>query len=406
MNIDDFPPEAGSGLLRRFAIRAALIFDGDNFLQGHALVLREGLVEGLAPWSNIPEDLPVFDAPDALLTPGFVDLQVNGGGGALFNNQPTLKGIRRICETHARYGTTALLPTVITDRPDIMKACMAAGSAALAAGIPGFLGLHLEGPHLSLVRKGTHHPALIREMCPEDLDFYIGSSGNFGKALITIAPENVSESQVTALVNARFVVSLGHTDTSFEIARRYVGAGASMVTHLFNAMSQMGNREPGLVGAALALGEVSCGLIADGFHVDPTSMSIALRAKQGPGRVFLVTDAMSTIGTQNRRFELNGRTVYRREGRLTLADGTLAGADIDMLSCLRFVHRKLDVPLGEALNMASLYPAEALGVTDRGKLAPGRQGDFLVLSPDLELHSTWIGGRCIYKQKMQRGYAS
>ena len=169
-----------------------------------------------------------------------------------------------------------------------------------------------------------------------------------------------------------------------------------MVTHLFNAMSQMGNREAGLVGLALSSGRLSCGLIADGFHVDPTVMQVALAAKRGPSRIFLVTDAMSTIGTDQQSFRLNDREVFRKGGRLTLADGTLAGADIDMLSCVRFVHEDLGVPLEEALNMASLYPAEAIGCASKGGLAEGMDADILLLDPDLSLRTTIIGGRCIF----------
>jgi len=344
----------------------------------------------------LPASIPRLDAGGAMIVPGFIDLQVNGGGGVLLNNQPDVDGIRTICATHARFGTTALLPTLITDDVLVRDQALIAGQHAHIAKVPGFLGLHLEGPHLSVARKGTHDPALIRPMTDNDLAALCAAAGSFGRPLITIAPENVNTDQVKALREAGYVVSLGHTDVGCTDVAPYVAAGATMVTHLFNAMSQMGNREPGLVGAALSTPALSCGLIADGFHVDPITMAIALRAKQGPGRIFLVTDAMSSIGTDEDGFMLNGRQIYRKGGRLTLADGTLAGADIDMLSCVRFAYQQLGVSMGDALNMASLYPAEAIGCAHKGQLAEGMDADFVILSPDMDLVSTWIGGTCVY----------
>lgn len=379
-----------------FILFGGLIFDGARFHDDRVLVVSDGSIVEVSAADGALPDLPRQDAGGALVVPGFIDLQVNGGGGVLLNNDPSVEGIARILAAHARFGTTALLPTLITDRPDVRDKALAAGRLAQERHLPGFLGLHLEGPHLSLARKGTHDPALIRPMTSEDLAVLCAACGTFGQALITIAPENVTPDQVRALRSAGYVVSLGHTDVGATTVATYVEAGASMVTHLFNAMSPLGNREPGVVGAALASGALSCGLIADGFHVDPISMSIALRAKQGPGRIFLVTDAMSTIGTDEPGFELNGRQVYRRDGRLTLADGTLAGADIDMLSCVRFAHGRLGLSLAESLNMASLYPAEAMGLQDRGRLAAGCAADFLLLDPSLALRSTWIGGAPVY----------
>lgn len=379
-----------------FALTGGRIFDGESVLADKALIIENGIITALSDSRTLPGGLQTIDVAGALVAPGFVDLQVNGGGGVLFNNDPTVEGIATICAAHARFGTTALMVTLITDTAGVRDEALSAGAEAQRCEVPGFLGLHLEGPHLSLVRKGTHDPALIRPMEAADLTALVQAARRFGHALVTIAPENVSPEQVRALCAAGYVVSLGHTDVAARDVSAYVEAGASMVTHLFNAMSQMGNREPGLVGAALASGALSCGIIADGFHVDPMSMGVALRAKAGPGRVFLVTDAMSTIGTDDTGFDLNGRRVYRRDGRLTLADGTLAGADIDMLSCVRFAHRRLGLPLAEALNMASLYPAEAVGARDRGRLAPGMRADVILLDDGLNLHATFIGGRCVH----------
>lgn len=380
------------------AYLGARIFDGEAWHDDSALIVADGKVMAIAAVSALPQDAEKVALDGGILLPGFIDLQVNGGGGVMLNDQPSVEGLSRICAAHARFGTTALLPTLITDTPDITRATVEAGKQARREGVAGFLGLHLEGPHLSVARKGAHDPSLIRPMEEADLDLLLSSASDLGVLLTTIAPENVTEAQVAKLAEAGIVVSLGHTESSFETAGRYERAGARMVTHLFNAMSPLGHREPGLVGAALQSTTLHCGLIADGIHVVPPSMAVALRAKQGQGRIFIVTDAMSPIGTDVTSFTLNGREILRRDGRLTLADGTLAGADIDMLSSVLFVHRKLGLSLEEAVRMATVYPAQAVGISHKGILQPGMDADFVVLKDDLSMKATFIGGTCVHRQ--------
>ncbi|MDF3213326.1 MULTISPECIES: N-acetylglucosamine-6-phosphate deacetylase [Mesorhizobium] len=381
----------------RFALTGARIFDGDDWHEGHALVVRDGLVEAILPTGAVPSDIALVDAGDGLLVPGFVDLQVNGGGGVMLNDHPDIASIETICRAHAPFGTTALLPTLITDTPAITAAAVAAGEAAARQKVPGFLGLHLEGPHLSVARKGAHDPALIRPMTDADQAMLIAARQKLPVLLTTIAPESVEPARVAALTKAGVIVSLGHSDTGYATASAFAAAGASMVTHLFNAMSQIGNREPGLAGAAIDIGTLSAGLIADGIHVDPATIKIALRAKQGPARIVLVTDAMATIGTDMTSFTLNGRTIYRRHGSLRLGDGTLAGADLDMISAIRFTHRVIGVELSEALRMASLYPAQAIGQSHRlGRFANGTAADIVALSDDLDPKGVWIGGEKVF----------
>lgn len=380
------------------AIRGSRIFDGETWHEASSLVLSEGRIEAIVADADIPAGAEVVDADGGILVPGFIDLQVNGGGGVMLNDHPTVAGLRTICTAHARFGTTALLPTLITDTPETTAAVISAGRQAIQEKVPGFLGLHLEGPHLSLARKGAHDPSLIRPMDDTDLDLLLSCRDAFPAMMITVAPENVTESQVSRLADCGFIVSLGHTEASFGTARRYANAGARTVTHLYNAMSPLGHREPGMVGAALDTGGLHAGLIADGIHVHPAAMLVALRAKQGPGRIFVVTDAMSPIGTDLTSFTLNGREILRRNGRLTLADGTLAGADIDMISSVRFLHLTLRLPLEESLRMVSAHPAEASQVADRkGALEAGLDADFVLLTDDLQMKSTWIGGTCVYQ---------
>lgn len=379
--------------MTKTAITGARIFDGATWHDRSALVISDGVVEGLIA-ADSPTDAIRVPADGALLVPGFVDLQVNGGGGALLNLTPTLDAIRTICTNYAQFGTTALLPTLITDTPEKNVLAIAAGAEAIAQNVPGFLGLHLEGPHLALSRKGAHDPRLIRPMEEADLQRFLDARRKLPNLLVTVAVEAADPTQISRLAEAGIIVSIGHSDGTYAQVQAAVEAGATMVTHLFNAQSQIGNREPGIVGAALDLGDISAGLIADGIHVHPTSIGIALRAKRGPGQIFLVTDAMSPTGTDWTEFELTGQTVYRSNGALRLADGTLAGADLTMIDAIKFVHRTIGVPLDEALRMAALYPAQALGVAAaHGHLTRGARADFVVLSDELDVRSTWIGGQ-------------
>ncbi|HEY4191332.1 MAG TPA: N-acetylglucosamine-6-phosphate deacetylase [Mesorhizobium sp.] len=381
----------------RFALIGARIFDGDAWHDDAALLVNGGEVEGIVQAASLPAEIEKKETGGGILAPGFVDLQVNGGGGVMLNDHPDVASIEKICRAHAPFGTTALLPTLITDTPEVTAAAIAAGIEAGRQQVPGFLGLHLEGPHLSLARKGAHDPALIRPMTDDDLAALIAGCAHLPVLLTTIAPESVDLQRVSALAQAGVVVSLGHSDVGHAAANAYAEAGASMVTHLFNAMSQIGNREPGLAGAAIDGGSLHAGLIADGIHVDPATMAIALRAKRGPAKVFLVTDAMATIGTDMKSFTLNGRTIHRKDGRLTLADGTLAGADLDMISAVRFVHRAIGLDLGEALRMASLYPAQAVGQSNRiGRLAKGTAANIVALSSALDVQGVWIDGRPVF----------
>ena len=377
-----------------YALTGAKIFDGIEWHSDSALVIRDGKVGEITSHRAVPPGLEIISLDGGILVPGFIDIQVNGGGGVLLNEEPSVDGIRTICAAHLPFGTTGLLPTLITDTPEITNATIAAGEKAARDHVPGFLGLHLEGPHLSLTHKGTHHPALIRPMEDRDLANLLAASAELPVLLVTVAPETVTPEQIRTMADAGIIVSLGHSGSAYDVAAKAAKAGATMVTHLFNAMSQMSHRSPNMVGAALETGSLYAGLIADGFHVDRPAMAIALRAKKGPGKIFLVTDAMSTIGTDIKSFTLNGRVIKREGGRLTLEDGTLAGADLDMISAVRFVHREIGLELDEALRMASLYPAEAIGLDkQRGRLLEGFVADIVHLDGDLNVQHVWQDGQ-------------
>lgn len=374
------------------AFIAGRIFDGDSWHTNAAVVARRGIVEAIVPVDRLAPDLERVEA-GPILAPGYIDLQVNGGDGVMFNDAPNAATIARVCRAHAKLGTTALLATIVTDRPEISRRMATAGAEAERASVAGFLGLHLEGPHISVARKGAHDPALIRRLDEEAVTFISATRKSVPHLLVTLAPEAAKPESVAALAKSGAVVSLGHTDAPYATAKVFAEAGARMATHLFNAMSQFGSREPGLVGAVLDTPSLWAGLIADGVHVHPATIAAALRAKRGPARIFLVSDCVAAAGSDITSFMLAGRKVTRADGRLTLSDGTLAGADTDMAKSVRYMQNVVGVDLTEALRMATVYPAEAIGAAGtHGRLTPGHRADMVALSPDLVVTSTWIGG--------------
>ena len=345
---------------RGTAYTGADVHDGHRLYTGHALLMSRGNGGRIIPATEVPEGFRVVTLSGGVITPGFVDLQVNGGGGVLLNDDPSLDTLHTMAAAHERLGTAAFLPTLITDTPETTRAAIAAVEAALAEGVPGIIGLHLEGPHLSVARKGAHDGALIRPMTNEDLHLLVRAAERLPNLMVTIAPESVTLDQMRRLSDAGVILSLGHTDADRATCHAAFDAGVSCVTHLFNAMSQLGSREPGLVGATLERDDVHAGLIADAVHVHPASIRIALAAKPRSDMVFLVTDAMAPAGTDRDRFRLNGRDVFRRDGRLTLADGTLAGADLDMAAALDVMVRQVGDRLEQAIPRATSTPAALL----------------------------------------------
>jgi N-acetylglucosamine-6-phosphate deacetylase len=370
------------------AYSGARIFDGERWYDDAALVVADDRVVAIGP---APVGARVVRLQGGLVAPGFVDLQVNGGGGHLIGALTTADDLAQVCATHARFGATSILPTLITDMDAVTDTVIKAGAEATRRGVPGFLGLHLEGPHLSVARKGAHEPSYVRPMTEADLVRYENARKVLPHLLITVAAETVTPEQIARLVAAGIVVSIGHSDATYEVASAAFRAGARMATHLFNAMSQIGNRTPGLVGAALDSPNVMAGLIADGIHVHPANVRIALTAARD--RIFLVSDSMSQAGTDISSFQLNGRTIYRREGALRLSDGTLAGADLTLDRAIRSIGQ-MGISEQVALKLASLHPANALGAADRGRLGPGSRADFVHMTGTNSVTS-WIGGMAV-----------
>ncbi len=338
------------------------VFDGRDLHVGMAARFVDGVLTSLVPEAEVSSREVVEDLAGDILSPGYVDLQVNGGGGVMFNDDPSVPTLARIASAHRALGATSILPTLITDSGEKTRAAIDAAIEAVGAGIQGIAGLHLEGPHLSVRRKGAHDAGFIRPMEGEDLALILSAAQSLPALMVTVAPENVTTDQVQAMARAGVIVSLGHTDAAFDTCLAYAKAGARCATHLFNAMSQLGNREPGLVGAALSCREMSAGLIADGIHVHPEAMRAAWKAKRGPGQIFLVSDAMAVAGTSISEFRLEGRLIRREHGRLTLQDGTLAGADLDLTTAIRVLTEQVGVPLAEALAAATNVPAQFISM--------------------------------------------
>ncbi|WP_297842246.1 N-acetylglucosamine-6-phosphate deacetylase [uncultured Roseibium sp.] len=375
----------------RTAYLCSRVFDGEKIHANAALLVEGGKVAGLLSADQVPVGVETVDLGDGILAPGLIDLQVNGGGGLMLGDAETVDDIERICAAHVSLGTTALTPTLITDTPDVTRKVVDLGIAAWSRGVKGFHGLHLEGPHLFAGRKGAHDPNLIRPLNREDMALYLRAARELPSLIMTVAPETVPPEQMRELADAGIHVSLGHSGATYRQCKTATKAGASMVTHLFNAMSPLQHREPGLVGAALDLGALNVGIIADGVHVDPVAMRVALKSKTGPGRIFVVTDAMSQTGTDVTSFFLGGREIFRRDGTLTLEDGTLAGADIDLPASLKFLTGTLELPVEAALAMATSDPADVLG-RPLGRFEEGYPADFVQFGNAYEVEGVWIAG--------------
>ncbi|KRD28752.1 N-acetylglucosamine-6-phosphate deacetylase [Lysobacter sp. Root916] len=354
------------------------------------VIVEDGHIVAMVPGAA-PAGAQVVDLQGRYLVPGFIDTQVNGGGDVLFNDAPTVEGLHRIAEAHRRYGTTGLMPTLISDDVAVMLRAIAAVREAIAQGVPGILGIHLEGPYLASARKGVHNPDKFHTPDEDELD-RIASLG-VGKTMLTLAPERFDDATLQALAARGVLVCAGHTAADYERLRAAFAHGVRGVTHLFNAMTPMGSREPGGVGAAIEDPNSWCGVIVDGEHVHDASLRIAIAAKPR-GKIMLVTDAMPPVGGEREDFVLYGQTMTCRDGKCSTAEGTLAGSALDMASAVRNTVQRLGLPLDEACRMASTYPAEFLGLgRELGRIAPGYRADLVVLDEALRVTGTWIGGR-------------
>ncbi len=355
------------------------------------------LLEGARILDVVPTDDPRCatatrqNLHGGLLLPGFVDCQVNGGGGALFNQDPSVATIGRIAKAHRQFGTTSFLPTFISDDLALVARAIDAVRDAMAANMPGVIGIHIEGPFLNPARKGTHDAAKFRTLDAEAIALL--SSLKVGRTLVTLAPEMTTPAMIAALAATGVIVAAGHSNATCSETQTALRMGVTGFTHLFNAMSPLTSREPGVVGAALADENSWCGIINDGHHVSPLVLTLALRCKPR-GRVMLVSDAMPCVGTAESSFLLQGKTITVRDGKCVDAEGTLSGSALEMATAVRNAVALLGLDVAEAARMASTYPAAFLGQGgELGRIAPGYRANLLLADSDLNVHETWIDGR-------------
>ena len=367
------------------------IVTADTLLTGATITVEGDRIVSITALDSTPSD--AIDLQNGWLVPGFIDTQVNGGGGVLLNDQPTVEGIAAIGAAHAPYGTTAFMPTLISDTPDVIEATLDAMDAAILAGVPGVVGAHIEGPWINPSRKGIHDPAKFRLL--DDAMIALLVRPRRGRVMVTLAPELTDAASIARLVAGGAIVSAGHTDADYETIIAAVGAGLTGITHLFNAMSPLLHRAPGVVGAALDDRHVYCGLIADGLHVHDAALRLALNARPRD-RLMLVSDAMPSVGAVDKDFRLQGRLIHVEDGKCFGEDGTLAGSDLDMAGAVRNLVARTDADVPTAAAMAATNPAAFLGLGhERGALAPGLRADWVMLTADLRPAGTWIGGQLV-----------
>jgi N-acetylglucosamine-6-phosphate deacetylase len=367
------------------------ILAGERIVSGQTVLLSQGRIDSVvAAKDPRSRGAAIVDLEGHILLPGFIDVQVNGGGGVLFNDDPSLESIRAIGAAHRRFGTTGFLPTLISDDLDTIGQAITAVQASLDARLPGPLGIHIEGPFLNWARRGVHDPKHLRRLDNGVISLLCSLRG--GRTVLTLAPEMTTTGMIAQLAANGILISAGHSDANFAQTSAAIAHGVRGFTHLFNAMAPLAPREPGIVGAALFDANTWCGIIVDGHHVDPVMLKLALRCKRHD-KFMLVTDAMPPVGSPEPSFVLQGRTIHVKDGVCRDENGTLAGTGLDMATAVRNAVSLLGLEIAEAARMASEYPAAFLGLDgELGRIAPGYRADLALLDDDLQVRRTWIGG--------------
>lgn len=364
-----------------------------GLIDGMDLIIKSGQISAIIPTKPPVSDEKIIDLKGDIIAAGLIDVQVNGGGGALLNDDPSVDCIRTIGAAHRRYGTTGFLPTLISDDLSKVEEAMKAVDAAIDQNIAGVMGIHIEGPFLSPAKKGIHDKDKFRTLDTDAIEL-LGSLQN-GVTLVTLAPEQTTPQMIKTLTDRGVIVSLGHTNADYDTATAALNAGATGFTHLYNAMTGLDSRAPGVVGAALAHENSFAGVIVDGFHVHPASLKTAIRAK-GMDHIMLVSDAMPCVGAENKAFTLGGINITVKDGKATGPDGTLAGSDLDMIGAVNNSVKWLDVSLGDAVKMASLTPAAFMKIDNKyGSIEVGKQASLIQINKNNEVAASWIDGSYI-----------
>ena len=377
----------------KHAIAAPEIFDGVQFLSNQAILIEQDRVVAVVPQDAVPEEFKLQRHASGVVAPGFIDWQVNGGGGALFNNDTTVDALEKITNAHHKGGTTTLLPTIVSDTQEKREQAVAAVTQSIAEGNRSVGGIHLEGPFFSPQKRGVHQEEYLRAMTDEDVQWLC--SLNDSLVLVTLAPEHTTEGQIRSLSEHGVIVSAGHSNADSTRIKLALDEGLTGFTHLYNAMRPAEGREPGVVGSALLDNNSWCGIIVDGHHVHEDMVRLAHRSKP-TGKLCLVTDAMATIGSENKSFELYGTTITEQDGRLINHEGRLAGAAIAMIDAVRLCNQSVGIELSECLRMASLYPSQFLGIdTELGRITEGHRADMVIFDENFNVQQTWVAGQAM-----------
>ncbi len=384
--------------MMKIALVGARIFTGEQFLDNHALLIEGEKIVTLLPVSEMDVTWPTMTLDGGIIAPGFMDLQVNGGGGLLFTNTPCVSTLHTIVNAHRAYGTTSLLPTLISDCREVHQAGVEAVVDAIAAGIHSVLGVHIEGPFFDLSRRGAHKESYIRSLEQADIDWMVAAvknQQNHYSFMLTLAPEQTKPGHIQQLTSAGVMVCAGHSDADYAAVSAAFAEGLSGFTHLYNAMRPMTAREPGVVGAALDHADSWCGVIVDGHHVHAAAIRVACAAKPR-GKIYLVTDAMSTVGSPQKSFEIYGETIVENKGCLINAQGRLAGSAIGMMDAVRLTTEWVGLPLSESLRMASLYPAQRIQADHfLGRIQSDYRADLVHFTDDYRVMHTWVAGNLL-----------
>ncbi|MCW8876223.1 MAG: N-acetylglucosamine-6-phosphate deacetylase [Kangiellaceae bacterium] len=368
--------------MNTFQFAVEQVFTGNELLCRQVVSVVDGRIEKIEP-CDAEQNLI-----SGVLTAGFIDTQVNGGGGFLFNTSPDADSLKQIAKAHQKFGTTAWLPTLVTDSLGPMQKCADAVAKAIKDPANGIVGIHFEGPHLTVEKKGVHSAKLIREVSEKEIELFCRH--DLGKVMVTLAPENASPETIERLVEAGVIVSMGHSNATYEQTRKAIDAGATGFTHLFNAMSGLTSREPGMVGAALNSPHCFAGIIMDRIHVDPVSAAIAYQSNKN---LMLVTDAMPPVGCEQKEFEFFGDKIIRLGNKLTDSEGRLAGSALNMMTAVNNTVEDLAISQTDAFNLASLNPAKFLGLeNDLGSLAPGKKASMVLVNQSGEVAASWVEG--------------
>lgn len=371
------------------ALTGANVFDGHRVIENAALIYEENSIIGVVPRDEVPADCTITELNGGLLSPGFIDLQINGAGGVLFNNAPDIESLKTMAAAVRPLGVTRILPTIITDDITVTRAAVDACTEASKT-VPGILGIHVEGPFFCLKKNGVHQKDKIRKVGNEDWDWIKKLSDI--PSILTLAPDQVSPSDIQKISDLNIRICAGHTNATYDQVVSAHNAGLSGFTHLFNAMRQFSGREPGVVGAALTLKNTWAGMIADGIHVHNASMLHAIASK-GYEQVFLVSDAMATIGSDQKTFELYGERIEEKDGQLVNAEGKLAGSAISLADAVRYCAHTLQLPVEQVLAMATRVPASYLNINSQyGTFASGAVADICHLDDELNVLSVWQDG--------------